>query len=748
MNFNNTRLPLKRMYYILFVSLIVIPLLIVLLAALLVLNQRFKEQEIENIKNMQESILTELLSDVETLSLRLSHLVHTNNNEMLDLASYADIDDMTLRYEYLQKLQQSGSLALEPTSNLVSVGFYMKGGKQTYIKNDMVIPQIETADWYQQALQDKNQVYVGSYHIVEKHEAYAGSRENSMLLIFALAPDRTTDRNEKIEMVAIYYATDIADKLLASNKGFLNGKNSLGMMQIVDEDGRLLYSPDGKQLTETNGDTCIRTPIDVNNAIWYVESYIQTDALTSAFWQVAGILLAVAVCIFVFAGYFSRYLIKGIVRPIEEISDGLKQVEDGNLDVYIASQGQAEIRNMILQFNAMVRRLRTLIGEYEQQVRNAKVNPADYLAAMLRREMTPKEVAEKNAEFFADKYVLLGIYIESKMQVDNNAGIMAELLRLCERNPRFAAKCIVYVDSNNYISVFYKVIESEYSDSAIRMVQEIQREVQNRLAIQLSVCISRLAVEPDDFYPCVDSVKERICFRHLYGENAIVDFNRDEELLAKIEKEVHDYDRLAEALYIADEKNTSDEKERIFAAFINRSMEEIKISVLAAILAIGNRFSQDNSTFAEVFGQQNNYIVKIDRINELRSMKLWLTNYCAWILNYSAAKLKVSETDVIIKAKRYITEHCEEAELSLAEVAEYVGLNEKYFTNRFTKEAGETFSSYLTALRMQKARELLKTSTFKIYEISEMVGYRNVEHFNRVFKKMNNMTPAQYRKTM
>ena len=201
-------------------------------------------------------------------------------------------------------------------------------------------------------------------------------------------------------------------------------------------------------------------------------------------------------------------------------------------------------------------------------------------------------------------------------------------------------------------------------------------------------------------------------------------------------------------MYIADEKNVSDEKERLFAAFINRNMEEIRITVLAVILAIGKTFDKDNDSFSEIFGQQNNYMEKVSRIDDVKSMKLWLTNYCAWILNYSAAKVKVSETDMIVRAKRYIAEHCEDADLSLTEVAEYVGLNEKYFTNRFTKETGETFSSYLTALRMQKARELLKTTTFKIYEIAEMAGYRNVEHFNRVFKKINGVTPAQYRKTM
>ncbi|MGN0335193.1 MAG: helix-turn-helix domain-containing protein [Lachnospiraceae bacterium] len=74
-------------------------------------------------------------------------------------------------------------------------------------------------------------------------------------------------------------------------------------------------------------------------------------------------------------------------------------------------------------------------------------------------------------------------------------------------------------------------------------------------------------------------------------------------------------------------------------------------------------------------------------------------------------------------------------------------LNEKYFTNKFTKEAGETFSDYLTGLRMQKAKELLRTTGFKVYEVAEMSGYKNVSHFNRMFKKVTGISPVQYRKS-
>ncbi|WP_180270682.1 helix-turn-helix domain-containing protein [Sporanaerobium hydrogeniformans] len=80
-------------------------------------------------------------------------------------------------------------------------------------------------------------------------------------------------------------------------------------------------------------------------------------------------------------------------------------------------------------------------------------------------------------------------------------------------------------------------------------------------------------------------------------------------------------------------------------------------------------------------------------------------------------------------------------------VASYVGLNEKYFSTRFAKETGSTFGNYLTEIRMRKAKELLNKTDLKMYEISEQIGYNNVEHFTRMFKKLYEVSPTLYRNT-
>ena len=87
-------------------------------------------------------------------------------------------------------------------------------------------------------------------------------------------------------------------------------------------------------------------------------------------------------------------------------------------------------------------------------------------------------------------------------------------------------------------------------------------------------------------------------------------------------------------------------------------------------------------------------------------------------------------------------------ELTLKSVADFVGLNEKYFSSRFTKESGMTFSSCLTDIRMQQAKALMASTDFRMHEVSERVGYHNVEHFNRMFKRSFDVSPGDYRKSL
>ena len=61
-------------------------------------------------------------------------------------------------------------------------------------------------------------------------------------------------------------------------------------------------------------------------------------------------------------------------------------------------------------------------------------------------------------------------------------------------------------------------------------------------------------------------------------------------------------------------------------------------------------------------------------------------------------------------------------------------------------EAGITFRDYLRAVRVEKAKELLREGFLKIQDIALMVGYQDAPHFNRAFKEVTGLSPSLYRK--
>lgn len=126
---------------------------------------------------------------------------------------------------------------------------------------------------------------------------------------------------------------------------------------------------------------------------------------------------------------------------------------------------------------------------------------------------------------------------------------------------------------------------------------------------------------------------------------------------------------------------------------------------------------------------------------------MWMNNYLRWEMEYLRNRTNNNQADCILRARRFIADNYANPEMTLRSVADYVGFNEKYFTSKFTKEMGCTFREYVTKLRLGRAQTLMETTDLKMYEISERVGYNNVEHFNRMFKKYLGISPGDYKKT-
>lgn len=99
---------------------------------------------------------------------------------------------------------------------------------------------------------------------------------------------------------------------------------------------------------------------------------------------------------------------------------------------------------------------------------------------------------------------------------------------------------------------------------------------------------------------------------------------------------------------------------------------------------------------------------------------------------------------LVLKAMEYMNRNYS-SRVTLKSVAEILYISPNYLSELFSKTTGVRFSDYLQQIRMEKAKILLKDVSYRISDITEMVGFTDSRYFSSSFKKVCGMTPKEYR---
>lgn len=102
---------------------------------------------------------------------------------------------------------------------------------------------------------------------------------------------------------------------------------------------------------------------------------------------------------------------------------------------------------------------------------------------------------------------------------------------------------------------------------------------------------------------------------------------------------------------------------------------------------------------------------------------------------------------IVREAMDYMQAHCAE-HLSLNDVAAHVYVSQWHLSKLINKHVGQSFFDILGRMRMERAKALLGDSSLRIHEVAERVGYSDVAHFSKSFKRFENMTPGEYRDSL
>lgn len=143
------------------------------------------------------------------------------------------------------------------------------------------------------------------------------------------------------------------------------------------------------------------------------------------------------------------------------------------------------------------------------------------------------------------------------------------------------------------------------------------------------------------------------------------------------------------------------------------------------------------------FPYEVNIMEKLGRLGTLGQIIQWI-NWFKEAVSQILEQRRDTRVDKIAEMVReYVMEHYKER-ITLGQAAEALNISQGYLSTAFKKQSGESFTNYVSAIKIEKAKELIASHQYMMYEVSDLLGFDTPFYFSKVFKKVTGMSPKEY----
>lgn len=168
-------------------------------------------------------------------------------------------------------------------------------------------------------------------------------------------------------------------------------------------------------------------------------------------------------------------------------------------------------------------------------------------------------------------------------------------------------------------------------------------------------------------------------------------------------------------------------------------------ALMDLLIASAKLISELNGNVAQVLPEVSSpekLVSHISTPEEFKAVSIGILNR---VYDFRDSRAELRYGSVINKARAYIDANFNKQDISLHSAATEVNISPNHFSTIFSQETGETFIEYLTRVRINRAKELLRTTAMRSSEISYAVGYNDPHYFSYIFKKHAGITPREFR---
>lgn len=309
---------------------------------------------------------------------------------------------------------------------------------------------------------------------------------------------------------------------------------------------------------------------------------------------------------------------------------------------------------------------------------------------------------------------------------------------------------ITNIDNSRFVVIF------NFTDIQCFNIEDFSEKLKNdifeKFQFEITICISSTVDYITGLGRCYQESCDALKFKSFLGSNYVIKYSdiysgniSDVKFQSFNTTEIHR--EIKYLLMTGDPKEIDLFIENLFRVN-NQKMDYqyIQYICISIIYYIQINLIEMNESLSNIFDDEFTISKKFLKYKTITDIKQWLKNAIRSVSSCLNEKSNSKNKKVIEIMKEFIYNHYAE-DLSVSDIAREVYLSPCYANYVFKKETGKTLIEFLTEIRIEKAKHLLKNSLLKVYEISEKVGYKNNSYFCAVFKERCGITPLEYRGT-
>ncbi len=372
-----------------------------------------------------------------------------------------------------------------------------------------------------------------------------------------------------------------------------------------------------------------------------------------------------------------------------------------------------------------------------------------FLTDVVMGAISSAEALEKASQLGIN--LIARFYCITISELRSNKDSTTDLLEAKSRLISFAEKkddlINFFIAPDKFVCIKKSASQEQFEDDVYNLADSIQHEIIKTTDCSVITAIGSIVDRTALISKSYEEADKILKLCRLGGRNRIVGTN-DIKKIADGKAEFIEQDPIIERLKFA----SASEIDSIIESYqemIGKNPEHFSVIasylMLDIIYGVSKLFEELGGNIKEIMPEilTRKFIDETSANEEIFFSNL--RNILQQVFEFRNSRMQGRYGDVILRAKKFIEENYSDPDICLHSVAEEVAFSPNHFSTIFSQECGKTFIEYLTTVRIEAAKKLLRTSQMKSADIAYEVGFSDPHYFSFIFKKQTGTTPREYR---